>query len=117
MARYALLPGFGGRYEQAVTLAAGVQNYSDELDMAKNANFAVQVKTWAAGDLSMQLQQTFDGTNFSNLGNAQTVVAGSIVRVPITDGPFGVIRVGLLSSDTSADATIDIVGFPLQRSF
>lgn len=116
MARYLLLPGFGGRYEQTVALVSTVQNYSDELDTSRASQFAVQVKTWAAGALSVQIQQSFDGTNFSNLGNAQSLVAGDTIQVGPNSGPFGIIRVGLISSDTSANVTIDIVGMPTQWS-
>lgn len=118
MARYLQLPGFGDRVDQTVALTSGAAAvFTDEYDMSRCAQFAVQVKTWAAGDLTIQLKQSFDGTNFSDLGAPQTtVVAGDVIQVNVTAGPFGIIKVSLASSDTTASVTITFVGFNLPWS-
>ena len=117
MARFLLLPGFGGSVDQVVPLTSGAGAvYTDELDVAYMAQISVQVKTWAAGNLAVQVQQTLDGTHFSNVGDPQTLVQGDIIRIPTTSGPLGIIRYALTSSDTSASVTLTTVGFPMQWS-
>lgn len=117
MARSQLLPGFGSRTTQTVALTSGAaQVFTDEFEVSRLGMFGMQVTTWAAGNLTVQLQQSLDGTNFSNIGSPVVMVAGDIARVPITSGPFGIIRYGLLSTDTSASATLTTVGFNLPWS-
>jgi hypothetical protein len=118
MARYLLLPGMGGRYEQSITLTAdSVEHVSSEIDFSRCAQGAIYVKTWASGDLTLQVEQSFDGTNFTDFGSPQTVqVAGDQITLPVTAGPYGILRVQASSSDTAAAVTIGFIGQPVQWS-
>lgn len=115
MARYTLLPGMGGRYDIVLAMTTGgATKTSDELDCSQCAQIAFQVKTWAAGNLSVQVKQSFDGTNFKELVAAAVKVAGDTIVLDATQGPFGILEIVATSSDTTANATITMVGFPMQ---
>jgi hypothetical protein len=112
-----LLPGFGGKAEvtQALVSSAGAAAGADVYDCSRIAQMAVQVKTWAAGNLSVQVERSFDGSHWTSVGSALTAVGGQLV-LDITDGPFGLIRFTALSSDTTASVTVIVVGWELQNS-
>jgi hypothetical protein len=116
MARYLILPGMGGRYEQSITLTAdSVDHVSDELDFSQCAHGAIQVTTWASGDLSLQIEQSFNGSDFTELGSGETSVTdGDVITLPPTTGPYGILRVQASSSDTAAAVTLTFIGYPLQ---
>ena len=127
MARELLLPGFGSRKELTVSVTENeAAAPSDELDMSRCAQFGVQVKTWdSEAELTLQVQHTLDGTNWANLGDAQVVVEGDILRFPAISGPFGVIRLAFSSevsdassSSSHADDSVVavVVGYPMQWS-
>jgi hypothetical protein len=112
-----LLPGVGGRDAQTITLTAdSVAHNSDPYDMSRCSQFAVQVTTWAAGNLTLQVLQSVDGTSYATLGSNTTVVAGDIIRIDITSGPLCLIKFQLKSTDTAANATLTTVGYPNQWS-
>lgn len=118
MARYSLLPGMGGRVDVTLALTSGAAAAAtDEFDASLCAQIAVQVKTWAAGDLSYLIEQSFDGTHFAAIGTTTVSVVGDVLLMHLVDGPFGIIRIKATSSDTSATATWTITGYPLQGSF
>lgn len=115
MSTFNLLPGFGGKADISLTTTAdSAVKTSDVYDCSKCDKLAIQVKTWAAGNLSVQPKQSFDGgTNFNNLGTAVTAVGSTILLDP-TDGPFGLVEVTALSSDTAAVVAITLTGFASQ---
>ena len=114
MATYLLLPGFGGQASEVVaTTADSVAHYTNSYDLSRCSHVAAQVSVWAAGTLTLLAQQSFDNqVTWADLGSAVTVVAGDVLRYDAQDGPLGVVRFKLVSSDTAANATIKITGFP-----
>lgn len=117
MARTSLLPGMGGRATLSLALTSGgAAAVTDELDCSRCAQIAAQVTTWTSGNLSVRWSQSIDGTNFAFLGTATVMVVGDIIRLPITSGPFGIMRLSVTSSDTSATVTFTIVGYEVQQS-
>lgn len=117
VSRGLLLPGMGGRasFTLALTSGAGAVG-TDEFDCSRMAQVGIQVSTWASGNLSVTPQQSFDGVSFADMATATVMVAGDILRLPITTGPFGIIRLSVTSADTSATVTFVIVGYPMQGS-
>lgn len=116
MATGLLLPGFGGAVDQVLANVGVGTTYSDPLDLSRCGQFAVQVTVWASGALTLQAQQSLDGTHWANLGDLQTVAVGDVVRFDVTDGPFAFGRYGLTSADTTASATLRTAGYPVQYS-
>ena len=110
MAAKTLLPGYGNTYVSESVTDTAVTG-ADTLDTSPCAQFAVQVKA-LTGSPTIQMQQTFDGTNWADLGSAITASVGSISRFGPTGGPYGKIRIKITSGGTAA--TLTIVGFPLQ---
>ncbi len=112
-----MLPGFGSAVDvvQALVSGAGAATGADVYDCSRLAQMAIQVKVWAAGNLSVQAQQSFDGVNWASLGSALTAVGNKLV-LDITDGPFGLVRFTALSSDTTASVTVRVVGWNMQVS-
>lgn len=118
MSRYSILPGMGGRVDVSLALTSGAAAAAtDEFDASLCAQLGIQVKTWAAGDLSYLLEQSFDGTHWAAIGTTTVSVVGDTYLLRTIDGPFGLIRIKATSSDTSATATWTIVGYPIQWSF
>lgn len=118
MATSTLLPGFGGLIDMTVAVTLGVTAAkSDDFDASKCAQLMVQVTGWVAGALSLQAEQSLDGTHWASIGDPATVALGDVVRLCLTVGPFGRVRYSLLSSDTTASATLRTVGYPAQWSF
>lgn len=117
MANVQMLPGFGSAVDvvQALVSGAGAATSADVYDFSRLAQAAIQIKVWAAGNLSVQVQQSFDGVNWASLGSAITAVGGKLV-LHITDGPLGLIRFTALSSDTTASVTVRLVGWNVQIS-
>lgn len=117
MATDNLLPGMGSRLTHVVTTTAdSVVHNSDPFDASKIAQVAVQVTTWASGNLTIQPQQSVDGVSWANLGSSTVVVAGDILRIGVTDGPLCLLRWQLASTNTAANATLTTVGYPVQWS-
>lgn len=131
MATELLLPGFGGRVEQIAAVteeAAAVE--TDPLDLSRCAQFAMQIKDSdvpANAVLTVQVKQSFDGVNYADLGSPTVMEEGDILRFPITNGPFGLIKYALSStagsssdssdaSPTADNVTIVTVGYPAQWS-
>lgn len=127
MARYLLLPGFGGRYANTFSVTEGSNATSDELDMSRCAEGAVEVTTYApvsATQLTLQPEQSFDGTNFASFGSPVVIAAGSavgtIIRFEVTDGPLGILRVKATSAAGDSEVvplTLTFYGTPLVRGF
>ncbi len=111
MANLLLLPGFGDAYTSTNFIALSYNSVgTDTLDMSRVSSFAVQLSTTASGT-GVQIQQTFDmsqGGNWVNFGSIVT----SLTLFDITDGPFGVIRLGSVSAINIT--SVKIVGFPTQ---
>lgn len=99
-----LLPGFGG----AITVSLSNTQTSARIDLSMVGMFAA-VLTSEVGTNSTQLQQSFDGTNWANLGSA-LAAAGDTGKYDITDGPFGFIRV---VQTGSGSGVVTIVGWPI----
>jgi hypothetical protein len=127
MATELLLPGMGGRATQTVAVTENeAASYSEPLDLSRCAQFAVQVTQFnSEAELTLQVQQSFDNTNWANLGIAIVVVEGDVFRFDVTDGPFGLIRYELTSevSDASSSSSHDAdnvvlttTGYPMQGS-
>lgn len=113
MATTNLLPGLGGRADITTALTSGAAAATtDSFDVSRCTQFAVQAKTWAAGNLVVQVQHSIDGTNYANLGAATTMVVGDILRFGSGTGPYGLVRYSLTSSDTTASVTLTITGYP-----
>lgn len=127
MARYLLLPGFGGRYDNTFSVTEGSNADSDEMDMSRCASAAVQVKTYApvtGTALTLQPYQSFDGTNFAVYGSPVVFAAGStlggVIRFDPTDGPLGIIKVNAASAAGNSEVvalTLTFYGTPLVRGF
>lgn len=111
MASLLLLPGFGNAYTSTSFIALSSNSVgTDTLDMSRCSSFAVQLGGTASGT-GVQLQQTFDlsqGGNWANFGSIITNVG----LFDITDGPFGVIRLGSVSTINAT--SVRVVGFPTQ---
>lgn len=117
MATTLLLPGFGGAADMTVAVTLGATPAkSDALDMSRCAQFLVQVTGWAVGALSVQAEQSLDGSHWASFGDVNSVALGDMVRYCITAGPFAFVRFSLLSSDTTASASLRTVGYPMQWS-
>lgn len=106
----------GSASDVALALVSGAgAATTDEYDCSRCAQLAFQLKTWAAGNIAIQAQQSFDGTHFASIG-APITALGQIISLDITQGPFGIIRFSETSSDTSATSTVRLVGFEMQKS-
>ncbi len=117
MATYQLLPGFGSKADLVLAMTAdSVEKDSDVYDVTRCAQLALQVITWAAGNLSVKLQQSLDGVHFADISTTLVMVVGDMIRFPVEAGPYGLVRVAATSSDTAANATIRLVGWPIQVS-
>lgn len=127
MSRYLLQPGFGGRYDNTFNVTEGLNVDSDELDMSRCAQAAVQVKTYAPVSgtaLTLQPYQSFDGTNFAIFGSPVVLAAGStvgsIIRFEPTDGPLGIIKINAASAAGNSEVvalTLTFYGTPIARGF
>ena len=114
MANVSLLPGYGSRYtSENIAGSAGTTVSADTIDTSRCAQFAVQVSA-IVGSPVIQPQQTFDGTNWANLGTAIAATLGTISRYAPTSGPYGVIRFNVTNDSTSV--TLTVVGFPMAWS-
>jgi hypothetical protein len=113
MAARLLLPGFGGQYVTE-TLDANSTTGADTLDASRCAQLAVQIKHISGTPSgSVQLQVTYDGTNWANYADAIAVTTdGTIVLYDTTDGPFGLMRVS--ESIAAGSVKVYITGFELQ---
>lgn len=110
MAAKLLLPGIGGTYtsESFTSTTTG----ADTIDMSRCASFAVIAAGTGAG--SIQLQQSFDMTTWSNFGSAITLTStGPTTLFEETDGPFGVLRFSITYTAGTIQP-IKLVGYPVQ---
>ena len=82
-----LLPGFGGKYQ----ISLSNTQTSGAIDMSRCSQFAVGL-TSEVGANSGQLQQSFDGATWTNLGAAMAN-AGTFIKYDLTDGPHGLVRI------------------------
>lgn len=127
MARYLLLPGFGGRYDNTFNVTEGSNTDSDELDMSRCYQASVQIKTYApvsATTLTLQPYQSFDGTNFAIYGSPVVLAAGSqlgaIIRWEATDGPLGIMKINASSAAGNSEVvalTLTFYGTPAATGF
>lgn len=62
----------------------------------------------------MQVQQTYDGINWADLGSSTTIVVGSILRFGAFSGPYGVIRLKVTDAAGAVSAVFTIIGFEMQ---
>ena len=85
-----LLPGYGSRYtSETITGASGGTVGADEIDTSRCSQFAVQIGTVTnAASSVVQVQQTFDGTNWASLGASTAMATGSILRFGAAAGPY-----------------------------
>lgn len=131
-----LQPGFGGRFRYAFQVPQETVAHVGEfgLDLSRCAQWALQV-TGVEGDaISVQVQQSFNGTHWANLGSAITLNAAGAVRLfDITDGPHGFIRFVFTNTEDSSwsassssdeapsqpddEITLTVVGYPMQNSW
>lgn len=112
MAAKLLLPGLGGKYtsESFAATATG----ADTIDMSRCASFAVVCAGTGGG--SVQLQQSFDMTTWSNFGSAITITStGPTTLFEETDGPFGVLRLSVTVTAGTIQPIV-IAGFPVQTT-
>ena len=113
--RLLLNPGFGGRYTSETFVSTDTVG-ADEIDTSHCAQFAIQV-TSASGVGDVQVEQSFDRTNWANLGSTFSVATnGAILRFGPVDGPYGLIRINP-TGITSGTASFVIVGHPVQGMF
>lgn len=121
MAVETLQPGMGGRVTQTLAVVRATSTYpAIELDMSRCAQFAVQIGAQAGSSITLQCEQTFDGTNYVALGTGLTVAAGAIKQFDITDGPFGRVRFKFTSAAMAGGSdlnTFTVAGFPVQWSW
>ena len=109
MAAKSLLPGHGGAYTSEDFISTSAVG-ADTLDLSLCHSFAVQISsiTSPAGDI--QIEQTFNGSDWASYGSAIAVTDGTISRFDETDGPFGTIRINA-TGITAGAVTVTIVGF------
>lgn len=113
MANIQLLPGYGAMYtsESIVGAASGTAG-ADVIDTSRCEQFAVQVEAVTTpGSSTLQVQQTFDGTHWADLGSAMVIAAGNIIRFSSTGGPYGKIRLKVIDAAAAVHVTFVIVGF------
>lgn len=137
MARYLLLTGMGGRATINVT-ATDVGVASDEFDVSRCAQLALQLTERELpnnANVTVQPQHSIDGENWANLGSAQEMELGDILRFDVTDGPIGLFRFSttfepdsssssdpasssgdstFTSLENSEDLVFTLVGYPVQ---
>lgn len=110
MAAKLLLPGLGGIYtsESFTSSVTG----ADTIDMSRCASFAVIMAGTGGG--SLQLQQSFDMTTWSNFGSAITLTStGPTTLFEESDGPFGVIRFSVTVTAGTIQP-VKLAGYPVQ---
>lgn len=122
MAAKVIEPGFGGRYtSESMTLTTVAANGADTIDCSRCASLALQIsaRNLVGATGTLQLQQSFDGTNFANLGGTLSIATlGAVLLFDPTDGPFGLIRIQAISTGTNGSTvTATLIGFPLQTQF
>ena len=104
-----MLPGFGNSYtSESISGTNGPNAGLDVLDTTKCPQFAAQVEA-VTGSPTIQLQTTFDGVNWTNLGSAISAVKGTVAVFSHGSGPYGKVRITVNGSSTAA--TITLVGF------
>ncbi len=110
MAAKSLLPGFGSAYtSEALTTT---QTGADTLDASRCASIALQVSGSSATG-TVDLQQSFVSGKWSTLISQMAVTDAGVFALPVTQGPFGVLR--LNATVTGGTCTFTIVGFPMPR--
>lgn len=100
MAATLLLPGMGGRNTQTITIAANdTEVFSETQDASRCGAFSVQLKSYT-GDGTVQLRavQKIDDTNWAEIDMPAVVAVGGILRFTSQLGPFGIIKIGAISS-------------------
>src|SRR6266403_4771634 len=108
-----LLTGYGSRYtSEAITGAASGTVGQDTIDTSTVAQFAIQVKSVTTpGASTVQVEQTFDGVNWASLGSPVAIALGTIIRFPVTNGPYGEIRIKVIDAAAAVVVTFVVVGF------
>ncbi len=109
MAAKQLLPGFGSAYtSEAFTTT---QTGTDTIDCSRCGQLALQVSGTAATG-TVDLEQSFVSGKWSILIPSMGVTDATTYLLPVTEGPFGVLR--LNATVASGTCTFTIVGYPVQ---
>ncbi len=111
MAAKLLIPGFGGKYESE-TFDASSTVGADTIDCHQADHLGVQVSSTGTPGGDIQLEQTFNGSDWEDFGSAMPATDGSIARFDPTDGPFGLLRIDAtgITAGTAEAVTVTIVG-------
>src|ERR1051325_5422342 len=113
-----LQPGYGGAYtSDAIPGTSGGATGADTIDTSRCSQFEVQMTSVTTpGSSTLQVQQSFDGTNWANLCSSTAIATGTVVRFSSISGPYGRIRLVVTDAAGAVVATFTIVGFPMQVS-
>ncbi len=109
MAAKQLLPGFGNAYTSEAFTGTAVG--ADTIDASRCGQLALQVSGTAATG-SIDLQQSFASGKWANLVPAFSVTDATIILLPTSAGPFGLLR--LNGTVTGGTCTVTLVGYPMQ---
>lgn len=116
MAAKLLLPGMGGKYTSE-NLTDTDTVAADTIDCSRCASVAIQtiaVSGSPAG--TIQMEQSFDGTNWVTYGSTLDVSANNVGRFDITDGPIGLLRINPTGITPGGVSKFIIVGWPVMET-
>ena len=113
MAAKLLLPGFGGKYTSE-TFTATDTTGADTIDVSGCDSWSIQV-TASSPVGTMDVQQTFDGTNWAVLDNDSPLTNGTIILHGPDEGPYGRIRIDATDL-TSGTFSVQLTGHRLTRN-
>ncbi len=86
-----ILPGFGGQYTSE-TFTSSDTIGADTLDLSKAHSWSVQLTSAGSPAGTIDIQQSFDGTNWAVLLDNMATTNGQTALFDPGDGPFGLIR-------------------------
>lgn len=112
-----LLPGFGGAYTSE-TLDHTSTTGADTIDCSLCDRIAIQVNSTGSPTGSVDIEQTFDGTDWTKLVSNLSVADGTSTLLDETDAPFGLLRINATSTivaGTSETVLITITGWGINR--